>query len=1282
MAEFRINVTVDPTRAEVGSRRVRASLDRTAERANRLRAIMARAFAGIGGALVARSVVRTLANFGQAMSTVRAITQATGEQFGRLRDTARRLGAETRFSATQAAEGMLFLARAGFSTNQVLASVEGTLQLAQAGALDLGRAADIASNILTGFRLQAEETGRVVDVLALAANSSNTTVGQLGDAMKFVAPVAAGLGLQIETVAAAIGALSDAGLQASLAGTGLRRVLAELESPSTKTAGILRSLGLTTDDVRVSQVGLVAALQNLRDAGVDTGLALEIFGDRGGPAFEVLSTSIPKVRRMTGELQNAGGTAERVAAIMDDNLNGALLRVRSAAEAVVISFGDLGAESSLAQALNGLASALRSLAANMDLALTAATSLFIVIAGPRILAATRSWATLNGTIGAGTVALRAFRVAARFALRAIGVGFAIEAFGFVIGELERMNDIVRDTPATWGDAAVLAVDGFVNNLIGGLIAVGRLIPNLLRILTDPIVAGFSETGKIAAEMLFGGFRPEPQARTDADGYSRTFLQRVGDTFRVGIAPPEFNRGRTIAAAKRAIAYIERQFDGFDLPTLKVPEFSFPTLAEIRARFNRLFDFDLPTLSLPDISLPSFADIRDRIERAFDFDLPTLVLPDISVPSASDVVARIRRAFTGIELPTLTLPDFKLPTRAGLVRSIDRLLNPLSEIGLGINFELPTLAGIGASIRGLLDRLGVPTISLDFELPSLEDIGQRIRRLIDQLPIPDFLRGRSGGADDAQSFFPDAQNFGSAGAYPNAANFGSGERDTRTAAERIADAAVAAFNRALERIPSDFNADLNRTYVDLAGDERRERFRRPETPDAAFGIPQDLTRPRAQVAAEDAAARNAARLAQEQADSLRELRDQLDPVGAATREVAEAHELLSTAVRAGNITSEEAGRLGGLLAQAYRDQLDPLGAVNREISQDIAIRRVAIDQRGVEIELLRQEQVLRSQGVALTGAERSALRQRLADRADSAAAAQREEAAYRKLQDPVRAYREQLQALNDVLALHPELAGQAARAEEDLRLAFLDSQETLEAGFERGFIRATRSASNFAAGSERLVTNAFRSAEDAVANFATKGKLDFGSFADSILSDLTRLATAPITSGIGSLFSGLLGGIGGGGFSGAIPVGSGGGFGGLGFAPGGLARGPGTGTSDSILARISNGEFIVNARATRQHLGTLQAINTSVPAFQTGGLVGTPPAPRGRGGGEGRGTTVQIINQRGEDVTEADIERRPRGGPGGDDLIRITIRDTVRSGIEDGDFDGAMGRRFGSRAALP
>ena len=404
--------------------------------------------------------------------------------------------------------------------------------------------------------------------------------------------------------------------------------------------------------------------------------------------------------------------------------------------------------------------------------------------------------------------------------------------------------------------------------------------------------------------------------------------------------------------------------------------------------------------------------------------------------------------------------------------------------------------------------------------------------------------------------------------------------------------------------------------------------------------------------------------------------------AATREVAEAHELLSTAVRAGNITSEEAGRLGGLLAQAYRDQLDPLGAVNREISQDIAIRRVAIDQRGVEIELLRQEQALRSQGDALTGAERSALRQRLADRAASAQAAQREEAAYRKLQDPVRAYREQLQALNDVLALHPELAGQAARAEEDLRLAFLDSQETLEAGFERGFIRATRSASNFAAGSERLVTNAFRSAEDAVANFATKGKLDFGSFADSILSDLTRLATRPITSAFGSLFSGLLGGIGGGGFSGAIPVGSGGGFGGLGFAPGGLARGPGTGTSDSILARISNGEFIVNARATRQHLGTLQAINTSVPAFQTGGLVGTPPAPRGRGGGEGRGTTVQIINQRGEDVTEADIERRPRGGPGGDDLIRITIRDTVRSGIEDGDFDGAMGRRFGSRAALP
>ena len=403
MADFRIVVTIDPTGAKRGGQQVERSLQRVGSQADRTRGLITRAFAFVGVITAVRSLVSTLATFEQSMATVRAITGANEQQFAALREEAERLGSTTRFTASQAAEGATFLARAGFDTDQVLASLNDTLLLAQAGALDLGRAADIASNILTGFRLRADEAGRVVDVLAFAANNSNTNVLQLGDAMKFVAPVAAGLGVSLEETAAAIGALSDAGLQASLAGTGLRRVLSELESPSMKTREILQSVGLTADDVRVSQVGLTVAVRALADAGVDTGAALELFGDRGGPAFEVLSSSLPKVQQMTEALGEAGGTARRIADIMDDNLNGALLRVASAFESVVLSFGSLGPTDNLTQGFNSLASVLRIVADNLDVLGTVVIALALVFASRYVTALGR---TAVASIGAQRETIR------------------------------------------------------------------------------------------------------------------------------------------------------------------------------------------------------------------------------------------------------------------------------------------------------------------------------------------------------------------------------------------------------------------------------------------------------------------------------------------------------------------------------------------------------------------------------------------------------------------------------------------------------------------------------------------------------------------------------------------------------------------------------------------------------------------------------------------------------------------------------------------------------------
>lgn len=360
---------------------------------------------GIGAIIATTFSVNLLRNFSQEMSTVQAVTNATEEEFESLRKEAERLGSTTRFTATQAAEGMTFLARAGFETNEVLQTVEGTLRLAQAGALDLGSAADIASNVLQGFRLSVDQTGRVVDVMAKTANSANTNVLQLGGAMSFVAPVAAGLGVSIEETAAAIGALSNAGIQGERAGTGLRRVLAELETPGTTLQKIFKELGIDQEDVRITSVGLTQALSVLRDAGIDVGQALEGFGQRGGPAFEVLTQAIDSSGNLpiTGALQDAGGTAQKVADIMDDNLNGAVLSMVSAFQGLIIELGNVGAFSLLESLFRGLAEAFRFLTRNAKELTIALGALFTIIAANKIAPALASFLNYSKAIASGAV---------------------------------------------------------------------------------------------------------------------------------------------------------------------------------------------------------------------------------------------------------------------------------------------------------------------------------------------------------------------------------------------------------------------------------------------------------------------------------------------------------------------------------------------------------------------------------------------------------------------------------------------------------------------------------------------------------------------------------------------------------------------------------------------------------------------------------------------------------------------------------------------------------------
>ncbi len=416
MAE-RIDIVV----SERGSRTVRrniAGIGKTATKTQGAVKLLSRTlgFLALGAGITAG--IRTLASFSQEMSTVKAVANATGAEFEALTAKARDLGATTRFTATQAAEGMTFLARAGFDAGEVLETVGDTLLLAQAGALDLGRAADIASNILKGFGLANAEAGRVVDVLANTANSANTNVDQLGEAMKFAAPVARGFGVDIEEAAAAVGVLGDAGLQGTIAGTGLRTTILKLADPTSKARKTLAALGLTQADVNVETLGLTQVLKNLEGANISTSQAFALVGLRAGTALSVLIKNIPAVEKLTEANREAAGEAQRVADIMDDNLNGALLRVKSAFEAIVLSVGAAGATGALRSFFESLATGLRTVAANVDVLVNAfeftamIAGLFAVIKVVKILGiaiATNPIGLIATAIALAVVGLVAFR---------------------------------------------------------------------------------------------------------------------------------------------------------------------------------------------------------------------------------------------------------------------------------------------------------------------------------------------------------------------------------------------------------------------------------------------------------------------------------------------------------------------------------------------------------------------------------------------------------------------------------------------------------------------------------------------------------------------------------------------------------------------------------------------------------------------------------------------------------------------------------------------------------
>lgn len=300
-------------------------------------------------------VARTAGNFEAAMNQVAAVSGATGDQLEALTEQAKELGATTQFTASQAAEAMGFLAMAGYETEQILGAMPDTLKLASSAQLDMAAAADIVTNILSGYNKEVGDLANVTDVLVNAFTNANTDLVQLGEAMKYAGPVANAAGVEFEEAAAALGMMGGAGIQASMAGTSLRGAISRSLSPTKKMAGIMEEAGLSFTDAGGRLLPLADIIEQLEPHADNAGMMMELFGQRAGPAMAALvSQGSDELRGFTEELRNSAGTADRVSAVQMQGFNGAIRELSAAFEALQLAIADAGLLTVLADLVRGL----------------------------------------------------------------------------------------------------------------------------------------------------------------------------------------------------------------------------------------------------------------------------------------------------------------------------------------------------------------------------------------------------------------------------------------------------------------------------------------------------------------------------------------------------------------------------------------------------------------------------------------------------------------------------------------------------------------------------------------------------------------------------------------------------------------------------------------------------------------------------------------------------------------------------------------------------------------
>ena len=308
-------------------------------------AALSTTFTAVSGAIVAGGTAATHvgSDFEAAMSKVSAISGATGKELTSLTNKAKEMGASTKFSASESASALQYMAMAGWKAGDMLNGIGGIMSLAAADGLDLATTSDIVTDALTAFGMKASDSSHFADVLAKASSSANTNVSMLGESFKYVAPLAGAMGYSAEDVSVALGLMANASVKGSMAGTSLKTALSNLASPTKSMQEIMDKYQLSLSDTYGKALPLSDVLKQLREKfgglseAEQTAAASTLFGKEAmSGMLAIINASESDFNNLTKSINNADGAALSMANTMQDNLQGQITILKSALEGLGI----------------------------------------------------------------------------------------------------------------------------------------------------------------------------------------------------------------------------------------------------------------------------------------------------------------------------------------------------------------------------------------------------------------------------------------------------------------------------------------------------------------------------------------------------------------------------------------------------------------------------------------------------------------------------------------------------------------------------------------------------------------------------------------------------------------------------------------------------------------------------------------------------------------------------------------------------------------------------------